>query len=57
MEGLSKQGQYSAGNFLENQSHAIDFWKKGDIISIRLEGFDWCRKRLMAYLSIRYTIP
>ena len=57
MEGLSKQGQYSAGNFLENQAHTIDFWKKGDIISIRLEGFDWCRKRLMAYLSIRYTIP
>ncbi len=45
-----------ADNFLKNQSHAIDDLKKDVILSIRLEGFDWSKKRLMVHLSIRYTI-
>lgn len=55
--GIVDAGAILCRKFFENQSHTIDFWKKGDIIGIRLEGFDWCRKRLMVYLSIRYTIP
>lgn len=40
-----------------NQSHTIDIYENDVILGIRLEGFDWYKKRLMVYISTRYTIP